>query len=153
MIEASLAECAEAEEKRRLKYRPKKDQSVAPADTPKSEGLGIASRIAPKKEESEETVPAATAPVVVNVNNNNGVNSADAAQIEKLAGYVVKGPSYLRDSRLRTAVDVLKSMTEDKDERAQLAANLDAAVKKLEAKEGNTNLKTSAINKLKEFLR
>lgn len=153
VLESALAECTVAEERRSRKYRPPKEENATPgvADAPKSAGLGIAARIAPSKEESEEPTAAAPSPVTVNV--NTGTNSDDAAQITKLAGYVVKGPSYLRDSRLRNAVDVLKSMTEDKDERAALGASLDAAIKKLEAKDGSTSLKTTAMNKLREFLR
>jgi hypothetical protein len=152
MIAVALAECAVAEGQRRLKYHPKKDSDDATPTNEKSNGLGIASRIAPAKEEADQTP---TTTPSINVTVNNGTNSADMAQVEKLAGYVVKGPAYMRDSRKRSAVDVLKSMTEDSSEREQLAISLDAAIKKLDAKEsgGSTSLRTSAMNKLKEFLR
>lgn len=158
---AVLAEIAEVEERKRMKqlrirpstpdYEPtqqKEIDSSAPTST-------LVEALRQRRQEAEPA-PVATAPqgqVVVNVGGGTGVTGAVGSGdlIERLAAYITTAGNDLeRDTRLRTATNILHGSAATEEERKVLVARLDEIIAtKTKASEGNV-LKTAraAFDKL-----
>lgn len=131
-----------------------------------AQGSGILDELRRRKEE-ENAKPSnffaspqqPTSPVVVNVGHSPTTNGGSNSIVEKLADYVVAGPKYEHDQRMRTAVSVLHTTASTDEERSLLAGQLDAAVAARGDKhEGLTAEKVIsgakfAFDKLSSFLR
>ena len=131
---AVLAEVAEVLEGRRMKKQrashnfnedkePREDLDASTA----SAGMGIGDALRQRRAAREETIaPTTQAPVVVNVGNSG--SSAPSSDVDRLATYVVTGSAFGRETRLRTAVAVLKASAPTDEEQRALAKRLDEAI-------------------------
>ena len=158
-----LAELSEHEERRHAK----RNAHGLRGDTKKEErassservGLGIGDTLRKRREsvEEEEHQPATQAPVIVNV-GGSATGSAPSSDIDRLAAYVTNGGERGRDTRLRTAVEVLVASASTDEERKVLAARLDEAVaaktKTVPSSEDGSSVKRIAriaFDKLSDF--
>jgi predicted DNA-binding protein len=88
-------------------------------------GLGIRKPIVA---EAPPPRPFADSPTPVVVNVGGAVTPAGSDLIARLAVFVTTGPEYLKDQRLRQAVDMLNPSCQTDAEREDLARRLDAAI-------------------------
>lgn len=89
-------------------------------------GLGIRKSMAAA--EAPPPRPFADSPTPVVVNVGGAVTPAGSDLIARLAVFVTTGPEYMKDQRLRQAVDMLKPSCQSDAEREDLARRLDAAI-------------------------
>lgn len=149
VTDAALKECADLEEERRLRRQRKSGfvpEGEEETSSQRQGGLGIREALTKKNAPNDIDEQKPAAPVVVNVNTGA---SASNPIIENLATFVIKGgPGYMRDMRRRQCDGILRTSAASEEERRQLGAALDAAVKAHDAKQSSTQ---STLSKLKSF--
>lgn len=141
---ATMAELAEvearmkAEKQERQSRREARDARLG-GGRPQGLGLGLGLggwRTPPEEDTPQEAPPPAQAPVVVNV---GGAQAVGQDLILGLAEFVVSGPEYAADDRLRQAAQVLRASASGA-ELERLAARLDEEITKKRAKSGVSSM-------------
>lgn len=132
LLQAAMREIEETEAEIRLgrdDRQRRRDAKEARRADDAPVGLGIRPRSAPEAE-APAPPPTPQGQVVVNVGGGNGAPAPAAGgdTIARLATYVTTGPEYERDTRLRSATEMLHASSGNKEEGLALAAQLDAAV-------------------------
>jgi hypothetical protein len=144
----------------RLKKPPIGNEQEKPSAPENNGGLGIVSSLKSKKTEeiiAESVTP--TAPVVVQVGNVAAPTGANGAlsDLDRMALYVVKGDEFMRESRKRTAIAVLRASASTDEEYNVLVAQLEQVIAvKTKTVEENTpvnKLARAAWDKLNDLLR
>ena len=156
---AIMAEVMAGEEELRLRKRAPRIRADTPApaegSTPPSSSFNL-SKKAETAVEQTAAPPTAPPPVVVNVGTSNGSASVGSApDISWLADFVIDGPAYMRDMRMRTAVEMIRARCKTDQERTDAANKLDAELAKREPKTENTFGRSArvAFDKLKTFIK
>lgn len=160
MTEVSLVE---EERRSKKKHRVRVDEQAAietgSAPTPGSFNLHGKSNKIESDDEKYEAAPAPTAaPTIINNIGTSGQSDSAAVAPDPrfLAHFVVTGPTYMRDSRMRTACDMIHSGFKTEEERVDAANKLDAEIAKREPKDeaaGFGRTARVAFDKLKSFLK
>lgn len=126
-------------------------------------GLGLGLKMRPSNDGERAIANANTQsapPVIVNVGGTQ--TQGNRSLIEGLASHIASGPEYSKGERLRAAIDVLRSVSGDQEEREALANQLDVAVAAATAKGkqqaappggGVVRMTRAAFDSLSDFLK
>jgi hypothetical protein len=133
--ELVLSEIAHIEESQRLTQDEVVDQprrAKRAPDPASMGGLGIASILKQRQSNEDNAVPveSSSSPVVVNVGNTQTATSDGKhhGELDRLALYVIGGDDFMRDTRKRTAVDILRASAVTDEELNVLVARLEEIV-------------------------
>jgi hypothetical protein len=129
LLDLVIFEIAEHKKREVLKFQP--SAPASPSEKIDTNGLGISTSLKQKQLVDEVVAPAPTAPVIVQVGNTatptaNG--SAPLGELDRLVLYVVKGDEFMRDTRKRTAIDMLTASATTEEELKVLVARLEEQI-------------------------
>lgn len=135
--EIVLERIAEVEENKRISKRPPITDGTQKRQEGDAEhgGLGLTALIKERQQQKQEAAETPltppTAPVVVQVGNTTAPTTngkAPLGELDRLALYIVKGDDFMRDTRKRTAVEVLRATADTDEELKVLVARLEELV-------------------------